>query len=105
MSQESTLESLYYGNINPNVKCFDRNTKYAKFMQIVSENEQKLTDYLRAIPKSDEEQHLFSQLMNAQSEIMSFSELERFIEGFRLGATFMLETFLLPQNSAIRDIR
>ena len=104
MCQENILDSLYHGNISPYTKCFERNSRYAKFVEIISENEHKLTDYLRGIPNSEEEQHLFSQLMNAHGEVSDFSERERFVEGFRLGARFMLDTFLLPRNSAIRDI-
>ncbi len=43
-------------------------------------------------------------MINAQSELSQFSEIERFIEGFRLGAGIMLDTFILPQQSVIRDI-
>lgn len=98
------LEELYYGNIAPETKCFDRKSKYADFVAIVSNNEEKLTSFLNGIFKAEEKQHLFSQLMNAQSEILGFSEQERFIEGFELGARFMLDTFLIPRKSVIRDI-
>jgi len=104
MCQESILEDLYYGNIGPHVKCFDPHSEYAKFQKIIADNEEQLTAFLHGIPKSEEEQHLFSQLMNAQNEVSVFSELERFIEGFQMGARFMLDTFLIPRNSAIRDI-
>jgi len=43
-------------------------------------------------------------MINAQSEISSFAEIEKFIEGFRLGAKFVLDTFVIQQESAIRDI-
>lgn len=99
------LEEFYYGNIIPNDKCFDRKSEYAKFIEIISDNEKKLTAFLGGLPRAEEEQHLFSQLMNAQREVSTFSELNRFIEGFQLGARFILDTFILPQESVIRDIR
>lgn len=40
----------------------------------------------------------------AQSEVSNYTEMERFIEGFRLGARFMLDAFVMPDNSVIRDI-
>ncbi len=43
-------------------------------------------------------------MITAQSEVSSFAELERFIEGFKLGAKIMLDTFVIPENSVIRDI-
>ena len=98
------LKDLFYGNINPNGKCFDRSSEYAKFAKIMINNEEKLTEFLKSLPKSEEEQHLFSQMINAQSEVAEFSEIERFIEGFRLGAGIMLELFVMPQQSVIRDI-
>jgi hypothetical protein len=98
------LEDLYYGNINPNEKCFDRKSRYSQFVKIVTDNEEKLTAFLNALPNAEEEQHLLSQMINAQSELSQFSEIERFIEGFRLGAGIMLDTFIFPQQSVIRDI-
>ena len=88
------LEELYYGNINPNEKCFDRNSEYGKFVKSISDNEEKLIAYITAIPTAAEEQRLLSQLINAQNEVLCISELERFIEGFKLGARFITDTFL-----------
>jgi len=105
MCRENTLEALYYGNIIPSEKCFDRDSEYARFIKIVSENKEKLTSFLNGIPTAQEAQRLFSQLMGAQNELLEFSEQDRFIEGFMLGARFMLDTFLIPRESAIADIR
>ena len=98
-SEMNMLEEFYYGNINPQEKFFKRETEYAKFVRIVSDNEEKLTAYL-----TGEEQHLFSQLMNAQSEILDVEARERFIEGWKLGAKFMLDTFLVPRNNPFNGI-
>ena len=98
------IEELYHGNIRPTEQFFDRKSEYGKFMQIISDNEEKISKYLSLQENSKEEQHLFSQLMNAQREILCFSEENRFIEGFHLGATFTLDTFVIPQESVIRDI-
>jgi len=100
----TVLEDLYYGNLEPNAKCFGKNTGYMKFSKIVTDNAEKLTDFLEKLPNAEEERHLLSQMINAQNEVSDFLELERFIEGFRLGASFMLETFIAPQQSVLRDI-
>ena len=100
----TTLEDLYYGNIHPNEKRFERTSEYAKFAKIAVDKGKKLTAFLNALPNAKEERHLFEQMVNAESEISAFSEFERFIEGFRLGAGIMLKTFILPQQSVIRDI-
>ena len=99
------IEELYHGNIHTNETCFSRSSHYAKFVAIVSENEEKITEFLQALPNAEQEQHLLSQMMNAQSEINLFEGREKFIEGFRLGAMFMLDTFVVEQESAIRDIK
>lgn len=98
------LEELYFGNINPNEKKFERSSGYAKFCKIMTDNEHKLTEFLAALPNAENEQHLLTQMINAQSEVSGYSETERFIEGFRLGARFMLDMFVMPDNSVIRDI-
>ena len=90
MCCENILEEIYYGNINPSVKCFDGDSKYAAFVGIISDNEEKLTAFLNGLPDAKQERQLFSQLMNAQSEVSAFGELRHFMEGFRLGARFML---------------
>lgn len=104
MLSMTILEDFYYGNIIPNDKCFDPKSKYAKCAEIFTDNEEKLIAFLKALPNAEEEQRLLSQMIEAQNEINRFSEVERFIEGFRLGASFMLDTFVVPQQSVIRDI-
>jgi len=98
-SMMNILEEFYYGNINPNEKCFKRQSEFATFVKIVSDNEEKLIAYL-----GGEEKHLFSQLMNAQSEILDTEARERFIEGWKLGARFMLDTFITPRYSPINGV-
>ncbi len=99
----NVMEDLFYGNINPNEKCYNHDSEYAKFVKIVTDNEEKLTAFLSSLSKAEEEQHLLLQMINAQSEISGFLEFERFVEGFRLGASLMLEIFTTKQ-SVIRDI-
>lgn len=93
------LLELYYGNINPTAKCFDRDSEFARLTSIIADNEEKLSEYL-----GGEQKHLFSQLMNAQSEILVANEQERFLEGFQLGARFILDTFLIPPQGDLKDI-
>ena len=98
------LEDLYSGNINLIDQCFEHNSEYAKFFQIFADNEEKLTTFLSSLPNSEKEQHMFRQMLNTYNEMGRFTEYDRFIEGFRLGAGIMLETFVYPQQSVIRDI-
>nr|QGT51125.1 hypothetical protein Firmicute1046_2010 [uncultured Firmicutes bacterium] len=98
------IEELYYGNINPSQKCFDRDSNYARCASNVLDNSEKLNTYFENHSNMKDEQKWFSQLLEAQSDILCFCDKNRFIEGFQLGAKFMLDTFILPQQSVIRDI-
>lgn len=40
------IEELYYGNINPNEKRFEKDTQFAKALETFCENESKLTEAL-----------------------------------------------------------
>lgn len=100
----NVLEELYHGNVRPSDKQFDRTSQYAKYCEILTENERQLTAFLTALPNSENELHLLSQMVNAQAEVSRYSDMERFVEGFRLGARFMMDTFVMPDNSVIRDI-
>ena len=102
MQNPTFLEELYYGNIRPNEKFYEKNSEYAEQTKIIVENECRLISLLNSLQNN--EVCLLSELMNAQSEILAYSEFERFIEGFRLGANFMLETFIIPQKSVMKDI-
>lgn len=94
---KTVLEDLYYGNISPWETCCGHSAEYAKNAKIISDSEGKLNGLLRG---TQEGQALFAHLMSAQSEILDFSELDRFIEGFRLGAAFMLDALVIPGRGA-----
>lgn len=98
------IEELYYGNVNPNAKCFERNSEYARFLSMITENEEKLITYFEQHSNTKDEYQWFTALTGAYSEIVDFYSLDRFIEGFQIGAKFMLDAFILPQQSVIRDI-
>lgn len=98
------LEELYHGNIRPNEKCFKSTSEYARYVEILSESERQLTAFLAEIPNAEKEQHMLSQMINAQSEISNFAEIEKFIEGFRLGARFVLDVFVVERESKITNI-
>jgi len=90
-NHKSILEALYYGNIAPWEKHFERGSEFAKHVQVISDSEAKLIAVLNG-----EEQQLLTQLIEAESSLSCLSEVEHFVEGFRLGAAFMLDTFFVP---------
>lgn len=92
------IEELYYGNINPIEKEFKRDSSYAKFMKIFSENEHKLYSFFE---EHKEEKELFTAMCSA---LLDFGERERFIEGFRLGARFLLDMLITERPAVVQDI-
>ena len=58
-------------------------------LRLADDLEEKLTEQL-----ADENKTLFLRFCNAYAEFMGESELDTFITGFRLGARFMMDTFL-----------
>ena len=104
-NHKNIIEELYHGNISPYAKCFDRDSNYAKHMETVVDSEEKLAEILNAVTAAENRRDSLADLINAQSEILSIHDIERFIEGFRLGARFMLDTFLVTHDREIKDIR
>ena len=98
------LEDLFYGNIHPYEKRYDPSSEYAKYVDAVADGQAELNAFLKGLPDAGDKADIFSQLMDAQGEIGCLSELERFTEGFRLGAGLMLETFILPRQGVLRDV-
>ena len=64
------IEELYYGNINPIEKEFKRDSSYAKFMKIFSENEHKLFAFFE---EHKEEKELFTAMCNARNALLDLS--------------------------------
>ena len=89
----SFIRELYFGNINPQSRQFDPNSNYAKALQRMTDNEDKLTALL-----SGEEKKLFLDYANACSDVLGESVAETFVDGFRIGAHFTVDTFVSTEN-------
>lgn len=83
---EKVLEDLYFGEIQPNISNFDHNPHLNKLLQAVDENEEILLEKLKG-----KERELFLDLINVQSESLSTSAMENFINGFKLCTKLMIE--------------
>ena len=66
----SVLKELYYGNINPHEKRVISNLEFEKHVKVILENEEKLSKTLK-------------------------NEEKYFIEEWKLGSRFMLDTFII----------
>ena len=83
------IEEFYYGNIEPQARSTKQNKAVQKQMKILMTNEDFLTTAL-----SDKNKKQFLDYVNAWSIVNGESNLDSFIMGFRLGAKFMLDTFV-----------
>ena len=85
----NVIEELYYGNVDPQDHGYHPKSPVKKASDSLNDLEEKLTEQL-----ADENKTLFLRFCNAYAEFMGESELDTFITGFRLGARFMMDTFL-----------
>ena len=83
------IEELYYGNIDPQARGYRPKSHAKKASDSLSVLEERLTKRL-----DGEDKELFLRFCNAYTELMGECELDTFMTGFRLGAQFMMDTFL-----------
>ena len=83
------IEAFYYGNLEPQERSIKQNQEIRKQMEILSTNEDKLTEAL-----TDKNKDMFLDYANAWSIVNGESTLDSFITGFRLGAKFTFEAFV-----------
>ena len=87
------IEEFYYGNIEPQARSTKQNKAVQKQMKILMTNEDFLTTAL-----SDKNKKQFLDYVNAWRIVNGESNLDTFIMGFRLGAKFMLDTFVTSET-------
>ncbi len=79
--KQTTLEDLYYGNINLNEISFVRGSEYGKCFDKVTELSKSVCSQL-----TEEYINKMNELESAYTRILSETEREYFISGFKLGA-------------------
>ena len=91
---KSIIEELYYGNIDPQNSGFEDDENVQRELQTISENEDWLTEHL-----TGEEKKRFLDFADAWSAFNGDATLDGFTTGFRLGARFVMDTFLSDKAS------
>ena len=86
---QSIIEELYYGNFIPAERSFRRTGEYAHILQLVTRNEEKLTETLTEAQKKT-----FEKFKDNTSEISSMTEVTAFTLGFKLGLRLTAEAFI-----------
>ena len=87
------IQELFYGNLQPNIRTFSKDSAYAKAISIVNQQEESIPKQLDNDLKSQ-----FFAYADAQSELISITAYESFLDGFLLGAGFMRDTFLVEPD-------
>ncbi len=83
----SILNDLYYGNISPWDKSIGSNSEYYKQNQRIFELQDMLTATL-----NDNENKLFTEVMELEARLCALCEEERYIDGFCTGVKLILES-------------
>ena len=83
----TTLENFYFGNINPSEYRQSKDTR-KKLSEMTS-----LFDELKKTLTTAEQQEILEQIDNCQLSLISLSEGDAFIEGFKLGVKMATEIY------------
>ena len=83
------LEEFYYGNIDPQMREVNKNSKLYKMIFRMEEIEARLLNTLEG-----EEKDMFATYVDLANQTESASSLDSFLVGFRLGAKFTYDTFV-----------
>lgn len=82
------LEELWHGNITPQIRRFNRGTRYDDALKMMCRNEEKLEFMLEG-----KEKETFEKLCECRDEMDQYTEEDIFITGFRLRARMVIESF------------
>lgn len=82
----TTLEDLYFGNINPNERDTKRGSRMDQLVKLMCKNEDALNTTL-----TEQQKETFEKFKDAQRELSLLSERDAFRNGFILATRIMVE--------------
>ena len=88
----TTLENLYFGNINPSEYRQSKETK--KKLSEMTELLDELKDFLT----TEQQKEKLEQIDNCQLSLIALSERDAYLEGFKLGVKMTAEIFADTQQ-------
>ncbi|MFD3257610.1 DUF6809 family protein [Paenibacillus lentus] len=83
---KSFLEELYYGNLKPSEQIVSDDPRYRPLNQQISEMMQMWRQKL-----SEEDFRQLEAMLDLQGESNSMHNMATFVQGFKLGASMMIE--------------
>ena len=90
------IEELLYGNLEPQELTTELTPRLKKKLSELAKKEEELTSKL-----SQEEKDLFSNYVSAYNEFSSISISDGFVSGFRFGARFTYDTFVVKSKGGM----
>lgn len=87
------IEEFYYGNIEPQELTTEITPKLKKKLSALVKKEEELAAML-----PEKEKELFTNYVLAYNEFSSIGNSDSFISGFRLGARFIYDTFIIEMK-------
>ena len=88
----TTLESFYFGNINPSEYKQSKDTK-KKLSEMT-----RLLEELRSTITTEQQKEKLEQIENCQLSLIALSEKDAFIEGFKFGVKMTTEIYADAQQ-------
>lgn len=82
----TTLEDLYFGNINPNEREMKRGSQIDRLVKLMCKNEDALGTTL-----TEQQKETFEKFKDAQRELSLLTERDAFRSGFILATRIMVE--------------
>ena len=83
----TTLEDLWYGNIDPHEAILQDDKRFKSLLSLIGKNRDKLTDTL-----TEQQKEALDKYDDAVNELHSLAELSAFRYGFSLGIRMMTES-------------
>ena len=87
------IEEFYYGNIEPQALSTKLTPKLRKKLSELVKKEEEL-----AVKLSDEEKEKFANYVSTYNEFSNMSICDGFVSGFRFGARFTYDTFVVKSK-------
>lgn len=82
----TTLEDLYYGNINPHEMYINRGSQVDRLVKLIYKNEEALISTL-----TEQQKETFDKFKECQSELCDLTARQAFTDGFVLATRIMVE--------------
>lgn len=82
----TTLEDLYYGNINPHEMYINRGSQIDRLVKLIYKNEETLISTL-----TEQQKETFDKFKECQSELCDLTARQAFTDGFVLATRIMVE--------------